>query len=50
MSNTALVKSSTLVIMPSDTNGDPDDTKARVIEVSGVPTFSDTYDTLSEMS
>jgi len=43
---TALVKASTLVILPSDLDGDPVYTKARSIEVSGPPTFSDQYDTI----
>ena len=43
---TALVKASTLVIMPTDASGDADTTKARNIEVSGAPTFADSYDTI----
>ena len=46
MSN-ALVKASTLVIMPSDpSTGDPVTTEARLIETSDAPTFSDSYDTI----
>ena len=43
---TALVKSSTLIVMPSDSSGDPDTTKARIVELSGAPTFSDSYDSI----
>jgi len=41
MAITALVKSSTLVLYPGE-----DVTKARVVEVSGAPTFSDSFDTI----
>jgi hypothetical protein len=41
MAITALVKSSTLVVYPNE-----DTNLARVIEVSGAPTFSDSYDTI----
>jgi hypothetical protein len=44
---TALVKSSTLVAMPTDAStGNPDTAKARSIEVSGAPTFSDSFETI----
>jgi len=42
---TALVKSSTLVMMPTK-NGAPDTENARSIEVSGAPTFSDSFETI----
>jgi len=43
---TALLKASTLVVMPSDSSGEPVLTSARNIEVSGAPDFSDTYDSI----
>jgi len=41
MAITALVKSSTLIVYPGE-----DKTKARNIEVSGAPTFADSFDTI----
>jgi len=43
---TALLKASSLVIMPTNSSDAADSTKARAIEVSGAPDFSDSFDTI----
>lgn len=47
MATTALLKASALVLMPSHaTTGDPVPADGRLIEVSGAPEFSDSYETI----